>query len=177
MRWYLICYLNLVQLKVLYLLPLCGAFGKEGTYSYDNRKSRQTLECLLGQQLFLKTISQVKLLERTIILFQSQITRSQPKKWSDGKNQRNLGINVTYMPPFPPLLTDSILECVSVTKHTTLCLRELIDFLLCDVTIGEAVGLHTTLQWVSDFQNSHIEFTKWQPHLVLTPIFMMMYQI
>jgi len=29
---------------------------------------------------------------------------------------------------------------------------------LCDVTLGEAVGLHTTLQWVSDLQFDNVDF-------------------
>jgi ribonuclease HI len=38
----------------------------------------------------------------------------------------------------------------------TLCLRELDGFLLCEVMIGEAVGLHTALQWVSDLRFDNV---------------------
>jgi len=29
---------------------------------------------------------------------------------------------------------------------------------LCDVDVGEAVGLHTTLQWVADLHYDHVDF-------------------
>jgi hypothetical protein len=38
------------------------------------------------------------------------------------------------------------------------CLRKLIGFLLCDVAIGEAIGLHTTLEWVSNLKFDNVNF-------------------
>lgn len=62
------------------------------------------------------------------------------------------------MPHSPPLLTKLLLICFSEMMHVTLCLRELIGFPLCDVTVGEAVGLHTVMQWVSDLRFENVDF-------------------
>jgi hypothetical protein len=62
------------------------------------------------------------------------------------------------MPPSPPHLTELVLGCIRDDDGVFVLAQTDWFSSLCDVTIGEAVRLHTALQWVSDLQFDKVDF-------------------